>query len=85
VTDPELLRDGVRDLAVSLHRHHGVARIRLTLVQVRHEFVERLGAHAARETVLEEQQRPLVGRGECPVEVVNTRERFQGRMHFVSV
>jgi hypothetical protein len=85
VADPELLRDGVRDVAVSLHRHHGVARIQLTLVQVRHELVERLGADAAREAVFEEQQWPLVGRGERPIEIVDTRERFQSRVHFLSV
>jgi hypothetical protein len=68
----ELFRDGVGHLTVSLHRHHCVTGFQLALVQVRDELIQRLGADAARETVLEDQQRSFVGCCERAIEVVHS-------------
>ena len=70
VSNPEPRRDRVRDVAVGLHRHHGVARIQLPAIQMRDELIERLRTDATREAVFEKEQRPLIRGGESAVEVV---------------
>jgi len=72
VSYPEHFRDRVGYLTVGLHGHHCVTGFQLALVQVRDELIQRFGADAARETVLEEQQRSFVGCRERAIEVVHS-------------
>ena len=82
VPHAQLSRDGIRDVAMSLDGYHRVARIHMAFVQMGDELIERLGADPAREAVFEKQQRPLIGGGQGPVELVHPGERFQCRVHF---
>jgi hypothetical protein len=72
VSYSELFRDGVGHLTVRLHRDHCITGFQLAVVQVRDELIQRFGADAAGETVLEEQQRSFVGGRERAIEVVHS-------------
>jgi hypothetical protein len=54
VAHAEFFCHRIGNLAVRLYRHHGIARIETTLVQVGNELIKRLGAHAAGKAVLEQ-------------------------------
>lgn len=56
VAHTEPLRNRVRQLAMRLHCDDGIARVELVLVEVFDQLVERFGARAAGDAVLEEQQ-----------------------------
>jgi hypothetical protein len=72
VAYPEPFRDGVGHVTVGLHRDHCVTGFQLAVIQVRNELIQRFGADAARETVLEEQQRSFVSGRERAIEVVHS-------------
>src|SRR5262245_46566406 len=69
VANAESRRDRVGQLAVRLDGHDRVPCVELVFVQVIDQLVERLGARAARQAVLEEEQRPVSCLGQQPIEV----------------
>ena len=74
-------RHRVRKLAVRLHGHDRVARIEPVFVEVIDQLIERFGARAARDTVLEEQERTLGCLGQQPIEIFDPLRANDIRMH----
>src|SRR4029079_13043160 len=61
VPDTQLRAHRIRDLTMSLHRHHRIADVRVLLVEVQEELIERFCADATCVAVLEQQDRLGLG------------------------
>ena len=81
VPNAESSGDRGGQLAMRLHGDHRVARRQALIVEVIDQLVERLEARAARDAVLEEEQRPIARLGQQRVELVDALQMREVWMH----